>query len=26
LGLRYQIIAPYWNSLGYGLRVELMAV
>jgi hypothetical protein len=26
LGIRYQVIAPYWNSLGYGLRAEQMAV
>jgi hypothetical protein len=25
-GLRYQVIAPYWNSLGFSLRAELMAV
>jgi len=22
LGVRYQVSAPYWNSLGYALRVE----
>lgn len=24
LGVRYQVSAPYWNSLGYGLLVELL--
>lgn len=24
LGLRYQVVGPYWNSLGYALRVELL--
>ncbi|WP_232243723.1 hypothetical protein [Paraburkholderia sp. SOS3] len=24
LGERYQVSAPYWNSLGYALQVELL--
>lgn len=24
LGLRYAVVANYWNSLGYGLRCELL--
>lgn len=24
-GLRYQVVGPFWASLGYALRVELMA-
>ncbi len=24
-GTRYQVEAPYWNSLGYALRAELLA-
>lgn len=23
-GLRYQVVGPFWSSLGYALRVELM--
>jgi hypothetical protein len=26
LGQRYQVYAPYWNSLGYALRVEKLEV
>lgn len=25
LGARYQVVGPYWDSLGYALRVELLA-
>lgn len=24
-GARYQVVGPYWDSLGYALRAELMA-
>lgn len=26
LGVRYQVVAPYWNSLGYQLDCEMLAV